>query len=134
MNNPLQYADLEFENGQLTKIKNIPVCDISEADMAKYTCEIAQIAFRMRLPTTHRFFKPVVIPVDKYDRGPVTFVMTDKLVWEVWDQFATSYGTFMFIDEAIALAEQLNDKYGQCIDEGCPNYGSPHQHVHKKPE
>lgn len=128
MKGPLQFTDLEFVRGKLVKIRGV---DYSEASaVPKELLEaVARIALRARAPWQQRMFYPIIMPLDKEGKGPADMKEAEALTWEVWDQNAHSYGSYSFLYEAILRAEELNDKFGHCTDEGCEHYGTPHTHT-----
>lgn len=130
-NNLLQLSDLEFENGRLVKIRGLRLGYLGNHALIEYISQVAQIALRQRAPWGQRWFFPIVMPLDANGQGPASEEKGEirKLTWEVWDQTCTSYGSFEFLKDAILKAEELNDKFGCCTDEGCPQYGTPHDHT-----
>lgn len=125
---PLQLSDLEFEQGKLVKIRGMRINYMQGDYLLRYLGEIAQLAKRQRAPWGHRMFFPIIMPIDKYGRGPVSGKEIAEITWEVWDQLCNSYSSHTSLGEAVLKAEELNDKFGHCVDEGCPHYGTPHTH------
>lgn len=131
INDPLQFSDLEFENGRLVKIRGLRPEYLGGFTLIDFIRQIAQIALRQRAPWSHRMFFPIVMPVNEHGQGPASEEKGEirKLTWEVWDQHCSSYGSYDTLGEAVLKAEELNDKFGHCVDEGCDHYGTPHTHL-----
>lgn len=126
----LQLSDLEFQSGRLVKVKGFRHNYMSGDELIKLVQSLAALALRQRAPWDQRMFFPIVMPLDKEGRGPASEGDGSiyELTWEVWDQNCQSYGSFRYLNEAVLKAEELNDKFGDCLDEGCPHYGTPHTH------
>lgn len=131
----IQLDDLEFENGELVKVKGVLITDLSGLsvqDLIEIVHDLAQLAKRQRAPWEQRLFFPIVMPLDENGCGPASVESgrVSRITWEVWDQYlVATHGSYDFLNQAVMRAEELNDKYGQCIDEGCPEYGTPHTHL-----
>lgn len=60
-------------------------------------------------PSRKWFYYPIVMPLNKDGYGPATIGKDAvKIVFEVWDQACTSYGSFDFLPDAIDKAIELN--------------------------
>lgn len=56
----------------------------------------------------NRFYFPIIMPLNKDGMGPCSNNEIVKIVWEVWGQDCSSYGSYEFLPDAIDKAEELN--------------------------
>lgn len=62
-----------------------------------------------------RMYFVITMPLNVEGQGPCGIQDAAEILFEVWDQVATSYGSFKFLPDAIAFAELRNEQHLKLI-------------------
>lgn len=127
---PLRLSDIEMSGDKPVRFRGKDLNAMSFDELEQALTEVVQLARSFRMPWQKRMFHVVMMPLDADGCGPASVADGEarEITWEVWDQNCTSYGTYRTLVGAVLRAEECNDKFGHCVDEGCPHYGTPHTH------
>jgi len=127
---PLRLTDIGMFMEKAVRFRGKDLDAMSFDELKQALIEVIRLARSFRMPWQERMFYVIMMPLDVGGRGPASIADGDarEITWEVWDQNCTSHGTYNTLEGAMLRAEECNDKFGHCIDEGCPHYGTPHTH------